>query len=292
MARAKAEQSRFPRTRMLGFGGVLAAVALLGALPVAAATTRVLTVASVGASVSSNEGTCPTQIDVGFDLSLYSGPGFTNQGLVPSSVGPTTITIDGMPGTNYGTVEYFRANPPFFYAIVDVADTTIGTHAIWIKGGTNGIAWAGTETTGTTIYGYLASDYTGTFTITKCVPSATPTPKPTPKPTPRPTPLPTARPTQTPTPTPTVRPTPTPITSASLSPSPSPTASPTPSTVPASSSPGAPSTLPSASPLLVIDPAPTGSGPSPVTVVLLGGGMVGLGAVVTLAWRSGIRLRF
>jgi hypothetical protein len=98
---------------------------------------------------------------------ITDGTGWYNIGMDPSTVNASTVMVDGVPASGYGTMTLFRADPPFYFINVFLADSAIGTHTLWIKGGTNGVRWAATGYS-PDLVAYLAADYSATFDIATC----------------------------------------------------------------------------------------------------------------------------
>lgn len=152
--------------------GVAVALAVLPGIAFGATAT--LTVDGISAVIPSpNQGTCPTQIDVGFLVTITDPTGWDNLGIDPSTVNGDTVTIDGSPASGYGTMTLYRADPPYYFINVDVSDSTVGQHTLWIKGGTSGVRWTATGHS-PNIEAFLAADYTTIFSISECDPSFRP----------------------------------------------------------------------------------------------------------------------
>ena len=157
-------------------------------------------VTSVRSSESS--GNCAARVDVAFDVEVAfdeDARDVSYGAINPGSVAGAVL-VDGqeVPAFPIPADDDERYDD---YVLVLLEDTAQGTHTLWIKGGTDGIRWEGSESpSGEPIYGYMQTDYTTSFEITGCTP-AEPTNPPASEPSaapsgdaPNPTPPPESRP--------------------------------------------------------------------------------------------------
>jgi hypothetical protein len=108
---------------------------------------------------------------------ITDGTGWYNIGMDPTTANGSTVLVDGVPAAGYGTMTLFRADPPFYFISVFLGNSTVGTHTLWIKGGTEGVRWTATGFS-PDLVAYLAADYSATFDIPTC--TANPPPDVTP----------------------------------------------------------------------------------------------------------------
>ncbi len=239
----RSRRSRRDRPLRLAVTLVLLASALSAGTVLAAASATMTVAGITGITPSGNAGPCSYQIDVAFDVAISGGTGWYNMGIDPASANASTVQIDGTGVSNPGTMTLFSPTPPWYFINAFLSDATVGSHTLFLKGGTSGVRWVASGSS-PTIYAYLASDWTTTFTIPSC---------PAPPPTTMPTPVPTAASTPNPTLT---RVKPTATTAA-----PVPTASPAPVTAaPTRTAPASPTQSPLPTPGATATEAPASRG--------------------------------